>query len=66
MCGATLASAHARWGNRVAIATYLGPGDVFDQAIADFAATYADQNERDYEALVTAVKSGRLPAETGL
>ena len=66
MCGATLASAHARWGDRVAIATYLGPGDVFDQAIADFAATYADQNERDYEALVTAVKSGRLPAESGL
>ena len=66
MCGATLARAHARWGNRVAIATYLGPGDVFDQAIADFAAAYADQNERDYESLVKAVKSGRLPAETGV
>jgi uncharacterized protein (DUF2252 family) len=66
MCGATLARAHARWGDRVAIATYLGSGDVFDRAIADFAATYADQNERDYEALVKAVKSGRLPAETGL
>jgi uncharacterized protein (DUF2252 family) len=66
MCGATLARAHARWGDRVAIATYLGPGDVFDQAVTDFAAAYADQNERDYEALAKAVKSGRLPAETGL
>ena len=42
------------------------PGDVFDQAIADFAAAYADQNQQDYDALVQAVKSGRLPAETGL
>jgi uncharacterized protein (DUF2252 family) len=66
MCGTTLARAHARWGDRIAIASYLGPGDVFDQAIADFSATYADQNERDYEALVKAVKSGRLAAETGL
>ena len=56
----------ARWDDRVAIATYLGSADVFDQAIADFAAAYADQNERDYEALAKAVKSGRLPAETGL
>jgi len=66
MCGATLARAHARWGDRIAIAAYLGPGDVFDRAVADFAAAYADQNERDYEALVAAVKSGRVPAETGL
>jgi uncharacterized protein (DUF2252 family) len=66
MCGATLARAHARWGDRIAIAAYLGPGDVFDRAVADFAAAYADQNERDYDALVTAVKSGRVPAETGL
>jgi uncharacterized protein (DUF2252 family) len=66
MCAATLARAHARWGDRVAIASYLGPGDVFDEAIADFSAAYADQNERDYETLVKAVKSGRLPAETGL
>jgi uncharacterized protein (DUF2252 family) len=51
MCGATLARAHARWGDRVAIATYLGPGHIFDEAIADFSATYADQNERDYEVL---------------
>ena len=65
MCGATLARAHARWGDRIAIASYLGPADVFDEAIADFSATYANQNERDYEALAKAVKSGRLPAETG-
>jgi uncharacterized protein (DUF2252 family) len=66
MCGATLARAHARWGDRIAIASYLGPGDVFDRAIADFAVAYADQNERDYDALARAVKSGRIPAETGL
>jgi uncharacterized protein (DUF2252 family) len=66
MCGATLARAHARWGDRIAIAAYLGSGDVFDRAVADFAAAYADQNERDYQALAAAVKSGRVPAETGL
>jgi uncharacterized protein (DUF2252 family) len=66
MCGATLARAHARWGDRIAIAAYLGPGEVFDRAIADFAVAYADQNEQDYAALVQAVKSGRVPAETGL
>ena len=65
MCGTTLARAHARWGDRIAIASYLGAGEVFDRAIADFTAAYADQNERDYEALVKAVKSGRLSAETG-
>jgi uncharacterized protein (DUF2252 family) len=66
MCGATLARAHARWGDRIAMAAYLGPGEVFDRAMADFSAAYADQNERDYEALAAAVKSGRVPAETGL
>jgi uncharacterized protein (DUF2252 family) len=66
MCGATLARAHARWGDRIAIAAYLGPGDVFDRAIADFAVAYADQNEQDYAALVQAAKSGRVPAEMGL
>lgn len=66
ICGATLARAHARWGDRIAIASYLGKGDVFDRAIADFSAAYADQNERDYEALVRAVQSGRLAAETGV
>ena len=66
VCGTALARAHARWGDRIAIASYLGNRDNFDQAIADFSVRYADQNERDYEALARAVKSGRLPAETGL
>ena len=66
MCGATLARAHARWGDRIAIAAYLGKGEAFDRAIADFSATYADQNERDYEALVEAVRSGRIEAQAGL
>ena len=47
ICGATLARAHARWGDRIAIASYLGKGESFDRAIADFSAAYADQNERD-------------------
>jgi uncharacterized protein (DUF2252 family) len=66
MCGATLARAHARSGDRVAIASYLGKSEAFDNAIADFSSAYADQNERDYQALVEAVSSGRLVAETGL
>jgi uncharacterized protein (DUF2252 family) len=66
MCGWTLARAHARSGDRVAIAAYLGSGDVFDRAMASFAETYADQNERDYAALESAVKSGRIAAETGI
>jgi uncharacterized protein (DUF2252 family) len=66
LCGATLARAHARWGDRIAIASYLGKGDTFDRAIADFASVYADQNERDYEAFATAVGSGRLVARTGV
>jgi uncharacterized protein (DUF2252 family) len=66
MCGATLARAHARWGDRIAIASYLGPGDVFDRAVTDFSVAYADQNEQDYQALVQAVKRGRIPAQTGL
>jgi uncharacterized protein (DUF2252 family) len=65
-CGWTLARAHARSGDRIAIASYLGKSDVFDQAIALFAETYADQNQRDYEALKGAVESGRLDAQTGL
>jgi uncharacterized protein (DUF2252 family) len=64
-CGATLARAHARWGDRIAVASYLGRGDAFDRALADFAATYADQNERDYTAFVRAVDAGRLAAEPG-
>jgi len=63
MCAWTLARSHARSGDRVAIAAYLGNGDQFDRAIAQFAEAYADQTERDYGALVAAVKSGRLTAE---
>ncbi len=66
LCGATLARAHARWGDRIAIAAYLGKGETFEQAIASFAFGYADQNERDHEALGHAVRSGRVPAEVGL
>jgi uncharacterized protein (DUF2252 family) len=66
ICGATLARAHARWGDRIAIASYLGNGDVFDRAIADFSAAYADQNERDYEAFTAAINSGRLAVQSGL
>jgi uncharacterized protein (DUF2252 family) len=66
ICAATLARAHARWGDRIAIASYLGTGDTFDRAIAAFSAAYADQNERDYQAFAEAVNSGRLIAHTGL
>ena len=66
VCGWTLARAHARSGDRIAIAAYLGTSDVFDRAITDFASAYADQNERDYEALADAAKSGRITAEHGL
>jgi uncharacterized protein (DUF2252 family) len=66
LCGWTLARAHARSGDRIAIAAYLGNSDVFDRAITEFAAAYADQNERDYHALVDAVKSGRITAEPGI
>jgi uncharacterized protein (DUF2252 family) len=64
LCGWTLARAHARSGDRVALAAYLGGSSAFDQAIADFAETYADQNERDYAALQAAVKDGRAEATT--
>ena len=64
MCGWTLARAHARSGDRVAIAAYLGKSDTFDRAIGRFSAAYADQNERDYQALKEAVAGGRLAAET--
>jgi uncharacterized protein (DUF2252 family) len=66
VCGATLARAHARWGDRIAVASYLGRGEAFDRAIADFSAAYADRNERDYAAFVAAVESGRLTAQTGI
>jgi hypothetical protein len=66
MCAWTLARAHARSGDRLAIASYLGQSDVFDRAIADFAEAYADQSERDYESLLGAIESGRVVAETGI
>jgi uncharacterized protein (DUF2252 family) len=66
VCGWTLARAHARSGDRVAIAAYLGGADVFDRAIAQFAAAYADQNERDHRALAAAAAAGRITAEHGL
>jgi hypothetical protein len=66
LCGRTLARAHARSGDRIAIGAYLGGSDVFDQAIGEFAAAYADQNERDYASLGVAVASGRIAAERGI
>jgi uncharacterized protein (DUF2252 family) len=66
LCGWTLARAHARSGDRIAIAAYLGNGDSFDRALVEFSKAYADQNDRDYQALATAVKSGRITAETGV
>jgi uncharacterized protein (DUF2252 family) len=65
-CGWTLARAHARSGDRVAIAAYLGAGPRFDTAIAEFAEAYADQNERDYGELLTAIQAGRIVADEGL
>jgi uncharacterized protein (DUF2252 family) len=62
ICGATLGRSHARWGDRIAIGAYLGKGQAFDRAIADFAVAYADQNERDHAAFTQAVASGRLAA----
>jgi uncharacterized protein (DUF2252 family) len=66
LCGWTLARAHARSGDRVAIAAYLGKGPTFDRAIVEFSHAYAEQNQRDYKALQTAVESGRITAQTGL
>jgi uncharacterized protein (DUF2252 family) len=65
-CGWTLARAHARSGDPVAIAAYLGQGDAFDRSILDFALRYADQNERDYAKFAAAVRSGRLAALEGI
>ena len=65
LCGWTLARAHARSGDRIAIASYLGNGDSFDRAMLEFSKAYAEQNERDYQALAAAVKSGRITAEHG-
>jgi hypothetical protein len=62
-CGWTLARAHARSADRVAIGAYLGASDRFDRAVATFAEIYADQNERDHEALVAAIGAGRIAAD---
>ena len=62
MCGWTLARAHARSGDRIAIASYLGSSDAFDRAIAEFSEAYADQNERDHEALTQAIANGKVQA----
>ncbi len=66
ICGWTLARAHARSGDAVALAAYLGKSDKFDRSIADFSERYADQNERDYEAFAEAIRSGRLEAIEGV
>jgi uncharacterized protein (DUF2252 family) len=66
MCGWTLARAHARSGDPIAIAAYLGAGTSFDRAILEFARTYAEQNDRDYRALAAAVQDGRIAAEIGV
>jgi len=65
-CGWTLARAHARSGDPVALAAYLGSSDKFDRAVVDFSDRYADQNERDYLAFREAVRNGRLSAREGL
>ena len=66
LCGWTLARAHARSGQRIAIASYLGVSSRFDQAIADFAVIYADQAEKDYALVLKAIKAGRIPVEAGV
>ena len=66
LCGWTLARAHARSGEPVAIAAYLGKRDRFDRAITDFSRRYADQNDAEFEAFVGAVRSGRLEAIEGI
>jgi hypothetical protein len=65
-CGWTLAHAHARSGDPVATAEYLGDGNGFDRSITDFSEWYADQNERDYEEFVKTIRSGRLKAVEGV
>jgi uncharacterized protein (DUF2252 family) len=65
LCGWTLAHAHARSGDPIAIAGYLGTGDVFDRSVADLATGYADQNDEDHAAFVAAIKSGRIEATSG-
>jgi predicted alpha/beta hydrolase len=66
LCGWTLARAHARSGDRIAMAAYLGTGRSFDNAIATFSKSYADQNQRDFEAQQKAAADGRIVVESGL
>ena len=66
ICGWTLARAHARSGDPIAIAAYLGDSGAFDQSVTNFAERYADQNERDYQEFVNAVNAGRLQATDGV
>jgi predicted alpha/beta hydrolase len=66
VCGWTLARAHARSGDPVALAEYLGEDSTFDRSIAKFARRYADQTKRDYEAFLAAIQSGRLQAQEGV
>jgi hypothetical protein len=65
-CGWALGLAHARSGDPIGIASYLGGSEMFDRALAAFAEAYADQNDEDYDALVKAVETGRVTAQTGL
>jgi thiamine monophosphate kinase len=65
-CGAELARSHARSGDAIAIASYLGTSDTFDRALARFAESYADQTERDYKTLTKAVENGQITAQTGI
>ncbi len=65
-CGWTLARAHARSGDPIAITAYLGDSDAFDRSVTDFSQRYADQNERDYEEFTKAIRSGRLQAQEGI
>jgi uncharacterized protein (DUF2252 family) len=66
ICGWTLARAHARSGDAVALAEYLGKSDKFDRSITDFSQRYAEQNDRDYQAFEQAIRSGRLQAVEGV
>jgi uncharacterized protein (DUF2252 family) len=66
LCGWTLARAHARTGDRIAISAYLGEDEAFDRALGEFAERYADQTEHDHAALGTAIREGRVPAQAGI
>jgi hypothetical protein len=66
VCGWTLARAHARSGDRIALAAYLGASPSFDEAVREFAEAYADQNERDHRSLLDGIRSGRITADVGV